>query len=113
MTKLILFMSPTHKQMKNGFFVGFFLYKKQHSYSFYSLRFEFTMLPRIIFINRKEDFYVSANVTYSHTGIQYKVQGVACFFSVFLEEILLVFWCGCSCVKTSVRLSRQMKLSGI
>lgn len=36
------------------------------------------------------------------------------FFPVFLQKTLLVFWHGCSCVKTSVQqLSNQVKSSGI
>lgn len=56
-------MSPTHKQMKNGFFVRFFLYKKQHSYSCIGLHFNSLLLARMIFINTSEDFYDNANVT--------------------------------------------------
>lgn len=63
MTKLTLFMSPAHKEMKNGFFVGFFLYKKQHSYSCIGLHFNSLLLARMIFINTSEDFYDNANVT--------------------------------------------------
>lgn len=57
------YLSPTHKQTKNDFFVEFLLYRKQHSYSGIDLRFNWPLFARIIFINRSEDFYHKADVT--------------------------------------------------
>lgn len=48
----------------------------------------------------------------SHTGIQYNSTG-SCMLFFCISSTLLVFWHGCSCVKTSVQLSSQMKSSGI